>query len=171
VSGRQSCARCRRPFEAIRFDPPPPDLHVKRVSEAGPEGAHVCAQHPGNLAVTHCGRCGVFMCGLCRIEVEGKTFCPPCFERLSDEGGLSSTIMAYRDYGSMASSLAALSVLVLFVAPVAGPLSVYYGRKRLAQLRAHGEEGGRAGVFAAMAVGVLAAVGGVVLVASMVKSW
>lgn len=171
VSGAQSCPRCRRPFEAVRFDPPFPDLQVKRLSEAGPEGAPACANHAGNLAVTHCARCGIFMCALCRIEAEGQALCPACFERLSDEGALRSAIATYRDYGRMSSMLAALSLLVLFVGPVAGPASIYYGKKRLDQMRSQGDEGGRFGVYAAMGVGALGAVGGIVVIAMMVKSW
>ncbi len=171
ISGAQSCARCRRPFEAVRFDPPFPDLHVKRLSEAGPEGAHACVNHTGNLAVTHCARCGIFMCALCRIEAEGQALCPACFERLSDEGALRSAIATYRDYGRLSAMLAAVGLLFIFIGPVAGPASIYYGRKRLLQMRAHGDEGGRFGVYTAMAVGALGAVGGVVVMAMMVKSW
>lgn len=144
---------------------------MKRLAEAGPGGAHACANHAGNLAATHCARCGIFMCALCRIEADGQTLCPACFERLSDEGALRSAIATYRDYGRMSAMLAALGLLFIFVGPVAGPASIYYGRKRLDQMRVHGDEGTRLGVYTAMAVGALGAIGGVVAIALMVKSW
>jgi uncharacterized paraquat-inducible protein A len=171
ISGAQSCPRCRRRFEAVRFDPPFPDLHVKRLSEAGPEGAPACANHAGNLAVTHCARCGIFMCALCRIEAEGQGLCPACFERLSDEGALRSAIATYRDYGRMSAMLAALGLLFPFVGPVSGPASIYYGWRSLDVMRSRGEEGGRLTVYIAMGVGALGAIGGVVVIALMVKSW
>jgi hypothetical protein len=170
VSGPQTCAWCRRSFEGVRFDPAPPDLTVRRTAEAGPEGAHACANHPGNVAASHCSRCGVFMCALCRIEVDGMGLCPACFDRLVGEGALPSAIATYRDYGRLATALAALGLLLIFVGPVAGPAAIYYGRKRLQQLTALKETGGRAGMVAVMILGALDAIGGVALIVTMVRS-
>jgi uncharacterized Zn finger protein (UPF0148 family) len=169
VSGRQSCPRCRRTFEAVRFDPPAPDLSVTPLGQAGPEGAHACAHHAGNAAATHCGRCGVFMCNLCRIEADGKTLCPACFERLSDEGALPSAIASYRDYGRLSALLALLGLVVIFVAPVAGPGSIYYGLKRLSQLAASKEEGGKGTVYAVMALAALETIAGIAVIVWLVR--
>jgi hypothetical protein len=155
VSGQQICAFCSRPYEAMRFDPVLPDLAVRRTAEAGPEGAHACANHAGNVAVTHCSRCGVFMCSLCRIDADAQVLCPGCFDRLAADGGLPSAIATYRDYGRQASMLAVLGLLVIFVGPIAGPACIYFAYKRLQQLKAQGEEGSRAGLYAVQVVGVL----------------
>ncbi|HSB61765.1 MAG TPA: hypothetical protein VLI67_08590, partial [Vicinamibacteria bacterium] len=155
VSGRQACPVCLRSFEAVRFDPPPPDLAVPRLGEAGPEASHACAGHSGNAAVAHCSRCGVFMCPLCRIEADGMALCPACFERLSDEGALPSAIATYRDYGRLARALAVLGLLLPLLAPAAGPGGIYYGARRLKQIEAMKEDGGRGGVYAVIALAAL----------------
>ena len=132
VTNPVSCPVCLREFEAVRFDPLPPDVSIPRVAEAGPGGAHPCGFHPGNVAAEHCGRCGVFMCRLCRIDTDGRVLCPACFERLADAGELPSLQAHYRDYGQMQLYLVLLGWLMVFVGPVAGPASIYYGIKGLA---------------------------------------
>lgn len=169
VSGQQTCSWCSRLFEAMRFDPPPPDLSVKRTAEAGPEGAHACANHAGNVAATHCSRCGVFMCSLCRIDADAMVLCPGCFDRLVAEGGLPSAIATYRDYGRQATVLAILGLVVAFVGPIAGPASIYCARKRLQQMKAMGQEGGRAGLFAVYVIGVLETILGIAVLVFMFR--
>ncbi len=154
VSGPQTCPWCRRPFEAVAFDPPPPDVSVPRITEARPEAAHACANHAGNVAATHCSRCGIFMCPLCRIDADAMVLCPACFDRLVAEGAVPSAIATYRDYGRQATMLAVLGLFV-FPAPIAAPAAIYCGRKRLKQLAAMGQRGGRAGVYAVFVVAVL----------------
>lgn len=165
VSGVQTCRLCRGRFEAVRFDPPAPDTSVPRLAESGPGGAQPCPAHPGNAASVHCSRCGVFACALCRIETDGKVLCPACFERLADAGELPSLLAAYRDYGRSQALLAALGLVVPFVGPVAGPASIYYGTKALAQRRAMGEEQRRASVWALCLLGAAEAVAGAALFA------
>lgn len=169
VSGPQTCPWCRRPFEAVAFDPPPPDVSVPRITEAGPEAAHACANHAGNVAATHCSRCGIFMCPLCRIDADAMVLCPACFDRLVAEGALPSAIGTYRDYGRQATMLALVGLLIIFVGPIAGPAAIYCGRKRLKQLAAMKQKGGRAGVYAVFVLGVLETVFGIVVLVSMVK--
>jgi hypothetical protein len=169
VSGRQTCPGCRRGFEAVRFDPPAPDLGIKRLAEAGPEGGQACANHAGNLAPGHCTRCGIFICGLCRIEADAQVLCPACFERLVDEGALPSAVIHYRDYGRMAIVLAVLGLLVIFVGPVAGPGAIYYGVRALRQGEAMRSQESRAGIWAAMVLGGLVTLGGVAVIVSMVR--
>ena len=161
VSGPQTCAWCARSYEAMRFDPVLPDLSVLRTVEAGPEASHACANHSGNLAVTHCSRCGVFMCALCRIDADAMVLCPGCFDRLMAEGSLRSAIATYRDYGRQASALAVLGLLLIFVGPIAGPASVYFARKRLAQLQVQKEREGRAGLYFIQVLGVLETILGI----------
>ncbi len=47
-----------------------------------------CAYHAGNPAGHLCERCGDFMCGLCVTPVEGRLYCPRCFDLLYTRGAL-----------------------------------------------------------------------------------
>jgi hypothetical protein len=57
----------------------------------GPQAQAPCAGHPGNLASTVCERCGDFMCRLCTTAVEGRQYCPKCFDLLYNRGALQFT--------------------------------------------------------------------------------
>jgi hypothetical protein len=155
VSDLQRCPSCRGEFEATRFEPPPAGLAVARVPEAGPEGATACPGHPGNAAVAHCGRCGILICGLCRIQADDMVLCPPCFERLSEEGVLPSTRIAFRDYSRMASTVAVVGALTCYFGMVAGPVAIYCAFKGRGQRLAMGEPAS----LWALAVVVLVAIG------------
>lgn len=50
-----------------------------------------CAYHAGNAASHLCERCGDFMCGLCSTPVEGRLYCPRCFDLLFTRGALQVT--------------------------------------------------------------------------------
>jgi hypothetical protein len=163
LSGMQRCPVCGRTFQAVRFDPPQPDARVARVAEAGPGGAHACPQHAGNASVGHCSRCGVFLCGLCRIEADGRVFCPACFERLCDEGGLPGLIAGYRDYARVSASLALVGLLLPFLAPLAGPAAIHYGVKALAQRQDVNRPDGRSAIYVVCALGGLEAFAAVAL--------
>jgi hypothetical protein len=162
-----SCPVCLRIFEAVRFDPPLPDVSVPRMAEAGPEGANPCGFHPGNVAGEHCTRCGVFMCALCRIETDGRVLCPACFERLADAGELPSLFTHYRDYGQLQVLLVVVG-LFLFTGPVAGPASIYYGMKGLEQKKSMGDASGRVRAWVLFVLGGAVTLGGLAVFASMV---
>ena len=167
-SGVQRCPVCSRSFEAVRFEPPPPDVSVPRLAEAGPEGGHACPQHPANASLASCSRCGVFICALCRIEAEARVLCPACFERLCDDGALPGLVAGYRDYARVQVSLVVLGLLLPFLAPIAGPAAVYYGVKALEQMETIGRPDGRSAVYVASVIGGLEAVGGLALAAWLV---
>lgn len=167
-SGRMTCPQCGTGFDAVRFDPPQPAVLVRAVAEAGPEGAASCAAHPGNAAAGHCGRCGVFMCDLCRIDTDGMTLCPACFDRLASEGTLASTRTAFRDYGRMGVQLLLLGVLFWFVAAPFGLGAIYAGVQELRQRKRLGE-GSRARAWISIGLGAVWAVGSVVLLVSIFR--
>jgi len=50
-----------------------------------------CAGHPANPASRVCERCGDFMCRLCTTHVEGRAYCPKCFDLLYNRGALGFT--------------------------------------------------------------------------------
>ena len=164
-----SCPVCLRDFEGVVFDPPPPQASVARLAEAGPESANPCGHHPGNVASDHCSRCGVFMCALCRIDSDGRILCPACFERMAEAGELPTLVAHSRSYFVVQLYLVILGFLVIFLGPVTGPASVYYGLKGLEQRRAAGDSRGQ---VLGMALFFLAAVqflGGLWVISNLVR--
>jgi ribosomal protein L37AE/L43A len=144
-SGEGHCPFCNKFFEGAAFTPVLRKAKVARVIESGPEGATACAKHERNTAVANCERCGNFMCGLCRIDADGMVLCPGCFERLSSEGALPSSLKSYRDYASSAGmlSLAGLFPLFWFFGFIVGPLVIYWAVRGFKQQQEM-EETGRA---------------------------
>jgi hypothetical protein len=104
-SGLYECERCRLRFEAAVGAPrlPAAGPHPAGFFPGAPMGGGMpaamqapldpsqqtpCAQHPGNPATHICERCGDFMCRLCTTPVEGRLYCPKCFDLLYDRGAL-----------------------------------------------------------------------------------
>lgn len=130
--GRQNCRSCFINFTAYRLSPLPERITVVTAVAATPDGATPCARHERNASVASCSRCGVFMCQLCRIDSDGLTMCPGCFERLADEGMLPSARKSYRDYGRMSSHAAILGFFLMWPFGVfIGPFAVWFGIKGL----------------------------------------
>jgi len=169
VARAVSCPVCLRDFEAELFEPPDPDASVARMAEAGPEAANPCGHHPGNVAANHCSRCGVFMCALCRIDTDGRTLCPSCFERLTDAGELPSLVTHHRDYSLMQLYLVILGYVIIFLGPVTGPASVYYGLKGLEQKEAMGDDGGQLRALLLFLLGGIQVLLGLWVFATLVK--
>jgi hypothetical protein len=102
-SGEQACPACNGLFEAVRFDPVDPKVQVPEIAGVGPAGAAPCARHARNQAEAACARCGQFMCTLCKIEADGKSYCPPCFERMSAEGTIASGVTRLWNWPGLAA--------------------------------------------------------------------
>jgi hypothetical protein len=77
------------------------------------------------------------MCGLCRIDTDGKSWCPPCFERMSAEGSLPGAARRFRNYARLAAACFVLS----FFLPAAG-LGLFYAIRGLRDKRARKEPDG-----------------------------
>lgn len=167
-SGTFTCPQCTDPFEAVRFDPPRREISIPQMADGGLQAAQPCAVHQRNAAVANCERCGAFMCSLCRIDVDNRTLCPKCFERLSAEGSISSTRTTFRDYGGLASVVATGGCLLWFASMVLGPLAIYYGVKGLRQKKSLGESDGIAGVWVAMILGAVETVAGFGLIGYLI---
>jgi len=153
TSPQAECPLCRGSFEAVRFEPPvrvavAPQTIGTTLTESQP-----CAAHPLNAAVTSCERCGSFMCSLCRIDVDNRTLCPSCFERLSSDGSLESTRTTFRDFSGLASLTATAGCLMMIFGVLFGPLAIYYGVKGVKQKKAMGESDGLVSLWAAIVVG------------------
>jgi hypothetical protein len=167
ASGPQSCGRCGVSYEATVFVPPVRRARVLQVAEAGPSGASPCGAHPGNASVTNCDRCGVFMCGLCRIDADGQTLCPVCFERLAADGSLASTRVTFKDYTRMASTFAVFGLLFWPLAVVLGACGLYCGIRSLREKYKNGESEGWIGTAFVILFCGLQWVGSTVLLGTM----
>jgi hypothetical protein len=121
ASGVYQCERCGRRFEVVVGSPKPPPAPAPAAGfspgvpaypfvpgaggfgapghfppaapapELNPELHAPCASHPGNAAINVCERCGDFMCRLCMTPVEGRLYCPRCFDLLYTRGSLQFT--------------------------------------------------------------------------------
>ena len=165
--GTQVCPHCRGFFEAVSFSPPETNIVVPRLGEAGPEGATSCVHHARNAAVATCDRCGSFICELCRVEVDGKGFCPGCFERLSSEGALESIVTRFPGHDAAAAWCAMLG---LVFAPIFGPPAIYFGVRQLRWKKKMKESDSLGGAYIAIVLGVLEGIGFLVLLAYLVWS-
>lgn len=137
TSGTQLCPRCSKPFEAVHFLPVEPLAAVAEIAGLDPSAGAPCGKHARNKAEAACQRCGQFMCALCRIDADGKAYCPPCFERLSGEGALQSTATRLRNYGGLSLSCAILSFIfgAIVIGMILAPIGVYFGARGISQKR------------------------------------
>ncbi len=121
-NGGQFCPVCEGRFEAVRFTPVEMRLHVPEIAGVGPAATAPCARHARNQADVACSRCGQFMCSLCRIDSDGQAFCPGCYERLADEGGVSGGLTKLWNWSGMAALTFVLSIFLwwTFVLWIAG---------------------------------------------------
>jgi uncharacterized membrane protein len=62
------------------------------------------------------------MCSLCRIDSDGQAFCPGCYERLADEGGVSGGLTKLWNWAGMATLTFLLSIFLwwTFILWIAG---------------------------------------------------
>jgi uncharacterized Tic20 family protein len=99
------------------------------------------------------------MCQLCRIDSDGLTMCPGCFERLADEGMLPSARKSYRDYGRMASHAALVGFLLMWPFGVfIGPFAVWFGIKGLRTRAQPGVRISKARCVTSLVLGIIAIV-------------
>lgn len=113
------CPGCRAPLDVSVF----PALARTRAGalpqpiEAESEAS--CFYHAENRAVTPCEECGRFLCGLCNIELDGKHFCPACFNR-------SANLVTRRTlYDSIALALATFPLVLIWPAILGAPTALW----------------------------------------------
>jgi hypothetical protein len=160
---------CGHAFEGTFFSPRG-DRAASAAADAALVEAPPCVSHARNAAEAICERCGAFICAVCRIEIEGRTLCPACFERLQSEGSLAAVKTRFRDFAGLARITALLGLVFAIFAVAIGPLAVFYAVKALEQKREMAEADGKAGIRVALAAGVLETVLGLVLVAVWIAS-
>jgi hypothetical protein len=105
VDGAYQCERCRLRFEVLLGSPRPiaagayPSVpgfvpmpgaapYPAPAMPMDPALQAPCASHPANPAQFTCERCGDFMCRLCTTPIEGRLYCPKCFDLLYTRGAL-----------------------------------------------------------------------------------
>jgi hypothetical protein len=157
------CPGCGRPYEAVRFDPPEPRVVVAELAGVGPAETAPCTRHARNVAVAACGRCGQFMCALCRIDADGKPYCPPCFERLSGEGALASAPTRARNHAGLATLclLMGFFLMGIFITVPAAALGLYFCARGLREKARRGESEGVAGLYVRILLCLVMMAGGV----------
>jgi ribosomal protein L37AE/L43A len=153
-SGSHTCNKCGGQFEAVAFQPQSKKIRVLNVAAAGVAGASPCANHSGNAAVANCERCGNFMCNLCSIDSDAMKLCPACFDRLTQEGALSTSNNRIRNYTGIAGSTAVGGCLFWPASFILGPMTIYFAVKALRQKREMGVTEGRWHAYLAMLIGL-----------------
>jgi hypothetical protein len=166
--GGVTCRGCRKTYRAEFFSPPASKADVVMPSVGALQETAPCAKHEKNASVANCERCGCFMCALCKIDADGQTLCPPCFERLSDEGALSSTRKSFRNYSGIASSTLAIGLLICFIMPICGGVGLHYTVQGLKAKRGEGDTEGLVGLYTLLVLSVLELLGGLALVGFMI---
>jgi uncharacterized paraquat-inducible protein A len=153
-SGGQYCPVCLGRFEAVRFKPVEMQVLVPELAGVGPAASAPCARHARNRAEIACSRCGQFMCSLCRIDSDGQAFCPGCYERLADEGGVSAGLTKLWNWSGMATLTVLLSVPLwfTFILWIAGIVFCILGLREKA---ARNEKDGVAGLYILLLLNVL----------------
>jgi uncharacterized paraquat-inducible protein A len=163
--GEEVCPSCNVFFEARVFHPPQRTVHVT-LAGAGPQGSNPCANHPRNAAMSNCQRCGVFICSLCELDVSGTRYCPSCFDRVSQEGGIGATQLRFRDFRGLAMFVGFVGlVLSILLGIPLGILTIYYAIKGLRDRNVEGSS--RVPVVMALLLGVLDIALGCLFVYSM----
>lgn len=167
--GSAVCRTCRHDFLFLRLNPRPEPGPVPLPATAG---AAACAKHARNAAVASCERCGCFACELCRIQSDGRTLCPACFDRLAASGELPSARTLIRNDGGQALGYGIAAVLLPFFGLVLGPVAIWYGLRGRAAERRMGERvfGWRLWVGIIGGIGALLIWGGL-LIALLTKAF
>lgn len=169
-TGTQSCGQCGGMFEAVRFDPIEPAVLVPEIAGMAAGATAPCARHARNQAEAACARCGQFMCSLCKIEADGKVYCPPCFERLSTEGTLASGVTKVWNWAGLASVCVVATWMLWFtilIPAFAWILGIFFCVKGLKDKRSRNESDGVAGLIFLIVLNSLMGLGAILLVVAL----
>ena len=173
--GLAVCDKCGRQYEFYFFAPSarrPAAFSAGGANDAGAlaaakaeggasgpgEGVR-CANHQGNAAIAVCSRCGDFICGLCAIAVNGRIWCPRCFEYRLTKGDLAPPSPA----ANMARVALYMAIAGLLLAPCTlGVSSLFFGigaiicgERAMKRAREKGSSEGRGAAVAAVTIGII----------------
>ncbi len=197
-SGRYQCERCRRRFEVALgastppnrgagvlpnfpqggMMPPPSAAAVPAFTAWTPPVAEAlvdpttqapCPMHPQNAAANLCERCGDFMCTLCATRVEGRTYCPRCFDLLYQRGSLE---MAHQKFTAPSTTILAGLIALFGVCPIYTiPIAIFglvAGARGLREFRQRPDLPGYRKLIVGMSLNILAILVGIGLTAGMI---
>jgi hypothetical protein len=180
--GFYRCERCRLTFQVAIGSPRPPQAAAPPAPwtppatyappSYAPTPAHAtldpslqapCAHHPGNAASHVCERCGDFMCRLCATPVEGRLYCPRCFDLMFSRGAFQ---FAQRQFtlpyvafglglGGLGLSLLCVCVNLALSIPLA-IAAIWTGVRSIREIRIRPELPNRGWAVAGVALGATA---------------
>ena len=158
-TGTRVCGRCNLRFEAVVFAPVETRVAVAQMAGLSVESAAPCATHSRNQAVAACEHCGKFMCELCKIDADRRVYCPGCFERLSKEGELASSVTHFKNYEGLALACILLSFLFWPTAIIAVPMGLYYCIQGFREKGRRGETEGQVALITRLVILLLMGLG------------
>jgi hypothetical protein len=190
TSGEFACPKCRLTFQAFPVrptatpvvrraagiapafegysDPAVPATAPGAVGEAyaperaSPVGQARCATHANNHAVAACERCGDFMCGLCETPVQGRLYCPRCYDLLFQRGTVAVVTGRTSNSPTTTLVLGILSLVGVVCFPLNLGLSIaalILGVSALKQIKAQPDLPGRGITITGMALSALSVLG------------
>ena len=160
------CENCHSSFTAVKFNSV---KHVEKVQSVDfdPSLKTPCAKHSRNLAVAGCVRCGSFICALCKIDSDGKTLCPQCFDKLSGQGELASTVKKIKNYSGMANICIFCGVILSPVGIMFGSAGIYYCIKGIKDKRKRAEKDGIITLYLKIFINILVIFAGIFVLCAM----
>lgn len=125
-----------------------------------------CPLHPQNAAANVCERCGDFMCSLCTTRVEGRSYCPRCFDLLYQRGSLEVAQQKFTEPGTtlLAGLIAVFGLCPIYTVPIA-IFGIITGARGLREFRTRPDLPGYRKLIAGISLNILAiliAVGAVI---------
>lgn len=157
VLGNVHCGNCGLNFESAVFSPPV--RPAPKLMELGQDQVQ-CARHARNAAIASCERCGAFMCGLCKVEVDGKSVCATCFERLRTSGEMESATTRFRSLRTLGLHLGIIGIPLMAFGAVLGPAAIVITIRGMRQDRKDGTTGETLSAVTALIFGGLSFLGG-----------
>ena len=121
-----TCVNCNSHYEVRGFPAIAGVAQSLTASQlALAEGEASCFQHASKKAVAACNQCGRFLCALCEMDANGAVWCPTCLV-----SGISKHNVAVLEnhrtlYDSIALGMAALPLLIFYIAFLTGPVAVF----------------------------------------------
>lgn len=129
--GEGVCGACATALQFVLF---PARNRAKPVARAvrSLDGDAACFFHAQNQAAAVCDGCGRYVCAVCEVSAEdGRKMCPPCLS--SGRKKVATKADEVVTYGSMATSLAILPMLMWPLTVVTAPVALFlaiYGWKK-----------------------------------------
>lgn len=158
-------------LEAVQRGQVPPGVQAPiDLSQLPPVSESACVNHPGNQAMARCNNCARAICNLCLTPVEGKNFCPQCFELLRARGALESSQRAFNT-PSVALGLSIATILLGWaycLGFILGPLSIYFALRSLSEIERRPELPGRKKAIAAIVITAIGLVVTLIFVALII---